>query len=250
MDYLKPTSPLAWIIIFFVALFAYTKIVGPIPFDITSVMTTKSTTFDVSGEGKSILKPDTASVSVGVRAEASTVKEAQNKINETINEVSTSLKTLGISSDDIKTTNYSINPDYDYTTSVQRIKGYHAATTLSVKVKNIDLVNQVIDASTANGANEVYGVSFDVDDKTKAQNEAREKAVADAKNKAEQAAKIAGFRLGRIVNYNENMGGLVGPIYRATAQVMELSVQDSAPTQVEPGSNEISVTVVLSYEIQ
>ncbi|MBI2020638.1 SIMPL domain-containing protein [Candidatus Daviesbacteria bacterium] len=230
----------------FTLLFVYTKLVGPIPFSVNSVTTTKSDTFNVSGEGKVTVSPDIATVSVGVRAQAQTVKAAQDQLNSSINQVIAAIKQLGIDEKDIKTTNYNINPDYDYTTGSQRIRGYTASSNVTVKVRDLDKVNNVIDVSTTNGANQIYGISFDVDDKTKAENEAREKAVADAKSKAEAAARIAGFRLGRMVNYSEGFTG--GPIpYPARIAVGAAEVADS--TQVEPGSSEITVTVTLSYEI-
>lgn len=233
---------------FFILLFTFTKIFGPIPFAVNSVTTTKSDTFNVSGEGKATAAPDAAMVTVGIQANGSTVKAAQDQINATINKVSEAVKSLGVDEKDIKTTNYNINPDYDYTGGSQRIKGYSASTNLSIKVREIDKINGVIDGATANGANQVGGISFDIDDKTKLENEAREKAVADAKEKAENASKIAGFKLGRIVNYSENFGGYPIPMFMRAQGAAE--VIDSKTTQVEPGSTEIVVNVTLSYEIQ
>ncbi|TSC86641.1 MAG: hypothetical protein G01um10147_853 [Microgenomates group bacterium Gr01-1014_7] len=245
--YSRFTLPLAWILTFFVLLFIYTKFLGPIPFSVNSVTTTKSTTFDVTGEGKVIVKPDVAMVNVGVRTQSQTVDEAQTQMDSSINKVPQALKDLGVDPKDIQTTNYNINPDYDFSKGSQKIKGYTASTTLSVKVRSIDKVNSIIDAATANGANEVSGVSFDIDDKTKAQNEAREKAVAEAKKKAEEASKIAGFKLGKIINYSENFGEGPGPI--SLRAIGALGAEDTK-TQVELGSSEITVTVTLSYEIQ
>lgn len=214
--------PVIGVTTFFSLLLVYTKLIGPIPFSVNSVTTQKSTTFDVTGEGKVNVVPDIASVSVGIRASGSTVKIVQKQINSVINKVSQAVKNLGVDAKDIQTTDYSIYPDYDYSGSSQRIKGYTASTSLSVKVRDIDKVNSVIDAATANGANEVSGISFEVDDKEKAENEAREKAVADAKKKAENAAKIAGFKLGRIINYSENLGGFPKPIPLSMGQNLKL----------------------------
>ncbi|MBI2019386.1 SIMPL domain-containing protein [Candidatus Daviesbacteria bacterium] len=232
----------AW---FFVILFIYTKLAGPLPFSVTSVTTQKSTTFDVTGEGKSSIKPDLATVTAGVSVQASTVKAAQDQMNSVINKVSEVVKKTGVDSKDIQTTNYNINPNYDYTGTSQRVNGYSASTNLSIKVRTLDNVNKVIDEATANGANQINGVNFEVEDKTKAENDARQKAVEEAKKKADQAAKIAGFKLGRIINYSENFGGGIRPM-----PVMELSKAAGAPTQVEPGSTEVTVNVTLSYEIQ
>lgn len=244
----KIVNPFAWILTFFVLLFIYTKFFGPIPFSVNSVTTNKSTTFDVTGEGKVNALPDVASVNVGIRTQGPTVKTAQDQTNSVINKVSQTLKTLGVDSKDIQTTNYNINPDYDFSAGSQKIKGYTASTALSIKVRATDKVNSIIDAASANGANEVSGISFDVDDKSKYEFEAREVAVSDAKKKAQQTAKITGFKLGRIINYSENFGDVPGPIPFAASA--ELKIKGGIPTQIEPGSSEIKVMVTLSYEIQ
>lgn len=233
---------------FFILLFTFTKIFGPIPFSFTSVTTTKSDTFNVSGEGKVNASPDIALVNLGVQATGSTVKAAQDEMNSAINRVSQAIKALGVEKEDIQTTNYNVYPNTDYITGSQRITGYTASTNLSIKVREIDKANAVIDEATKNGANQIGGVSFDIDDKTKLENEAREKAVKDAKSKAEQAAKIAGFKLGRLVNYTEDFGGYPVPMALRAMGAPE-AVSDKA-TQIEPGSNEIIVNVTLSFEIQ
>ena len=232
---------------FFILLFTFTKLFGPIPFAVTSVTTTKSDTFNVVGEGKVSIPPDVALINVGVQAQASTVKEAQEQLNSNINRVSEAIKKLGIDQKDIQTTNYSISPNYDFRSGSQKITGYMTSSNLSIKIRQIDKVSEVIDEATASGANQVGGISFEVDDKVKAENEARQKAVDEAKRKAEQAAKIAGFKLGRIINYNENFGGF--PIPMPLRAMSAGAVEESTPTQVEPGSSEITVTVTLSYEI-
>ena len=147
---------------------------------------------------------------------------------------------------DIQTENYNLNPAYDYITSNQKITGYSASTNLAIKVRQIDKVNTIIDAATSSGANQVSGVQFEVADQEKAENEARQKAVAAAKKKAEQAAKIAGFKLGNVINYAENFNGNPAPVPYAAGMA---DLKKSAPTQVEPGSAEIKVTVNLSYQI-
>jgi hypothetical protein len=236
------------ILLFFASLFVYTRLFGPIPFSVNSVTTNKNDAFSVTGEGKAVVKPDIALVSVGVEADSNSVKQVQNQINQTINQVTAALKKLGIEEKDIKTTNYNINPNYDWTNGRQRIIGYHASTNLSIKVRDIDKTNEVIDTATASGANQVGNITFDVDDKTKAEDEARKEAVEEAKKKATQAAKIAGFKLGKIINYQEGKNDLPQPItLRETAKV---GLGAGEPTEVQPGSSEIRIVVTLSYEIE
>jgi hypothetical protein len=234
--------------VFFLSLFLYTKLVGPIPFSVNQVTTTKTDLFSVTGTGKVSATPDIARISVGIEESGSTVKTAQDKMNTVINTVSESIKKLGIDKKDIKTTNYSINPQYDYTNGRQKIVGYNAQTDLQIIVRQLDKVNSVIDSATANGANTVGGISFDVEDKQKAENEARKLAVDEARQKAENAAKTAGFTLGRMVNYQESFGG--GAIPRPYLMAAKGEADSAVSTQIEPGSQELTITVTLSYELR
>ena len=229
------------LILFFAILFIFTKIIGPIPFSIDSVTTTKSTTFDVTAEGKTQVKPDVSKVSAGVSATGSTTGEVQNKIDSIISKVSQEVKKLGIDEKDIKTANYNINPTYDERGS---IKGYSGNTTLTIKVKEIGRVNSVIDSAVSSGATNVNNLGFEVGDREKYENEARSQAVMKAKKKAEDAAEIAGFRLGKIINYSENFGDVGRPI------PLSLEAREEAATPIEPGTEEIKVTITLSYEIK
>lgn len=237
------------IVIFFIALFAYTKLAGPIPLSVTSVVTTKTDTFTVMGEGKATVIPDIAIVTVGVNAQSPTVKDVQQQLNTKMNAVIAAVKKTGVDAKDVQTTNYNISPVYDYQSRSQQITGYQASANLVVKVRDLDKSSEVIDNATAAGANQVGGVTFDISDKTKVESEARQKAVAEAKVKAEEGAKAAGFNLGRIINYSENFDGSVPRPMYAKAEMALDSSGGGAPTQIEPGSSEITVSVSLSYEI-
>lgn len=236
-------SPFLPILAFFIILFVYIQLAGPIPFSVNSVTTTKSDAFTVSGEGIVAAKPDTAFLNVGVTQTAPTVKAVQDQLNSAANKVSEAVKNLGVKAEDIQTTNYSVNPNYDFREVTQRIIGYTASTNLKIKVREIDKINEVIDAATASGANQVGGVSFEVSDKDQVENKAREEAVRKAKKKAEDAAKIAGFKLGKLINYSEELPSGPIPIYAQGAAVSERE------TNIEPGSSEIRVTVNLTYEV-
>ncbi len=236
------------VVLFFIMLFAYTKLAGPFPFSVHSVTTTKSDSFTVSGEGKVTVIPDIAIVQVGVTAEGPTVSGVQQEINASMNAVTEAVKKLGVDAKDIRTSRYDISPKYDYTDGRRESDGYEANTSLTIRVRKIDTANSVIDAATAAGANDIGGVTFDVDDKDGAENQARELAVRDAKTKAAAAAKAAGFTLGKVINYSEGRGAAPRPVmYDAAKSLPEAG--GGEPTNVEPGSSEVDVTVTLSYEI-
>lgn len=252
----RVAAPVIVILFFFAALFAYTRLAGPIPFDVNSVSTSKSDAFSVTGEGKVDAKPDSATVRLGVVARANTEEAAKNQLNTNINNVIEELKALGVPEDKIKTENFNIYPEYDNIRPLpadapvsdrDRISGYTGNTNLTITVETAELANRVVDAGVAAGANQVGGVDFQVKDKTASLNKARELAVADAKKKAEDAARIAGFKLGKVINYAEGQGGGYPVPMMARAEDAKVS---SAPTQIQPGTNEIIVTVTLSYEIR
>ena len=257
----RVAAPVTVILFFFVALFIYTKLAGPIPFDVNSITTSKSDAFSVTGEGKVDVKPDSATVRLGVVAQASTAEAAREALNANINKVIEAVKGLGVEEDKIKTENFNIYPEYgnnnrplpadlpDAPVSDQnRITGYNANTNLTVTVETAELANQILDAGVAAGANQVGGVDFQVKDKNAALNEARELAVEDAKEKAEDAARIAGFKLGKVINYSEGQGGAYPPMMAMKAEDARTSA--GSASNVQPGTNEIMVTVTLSYEIR
>ena len=239
--------PVLTVFLSLVLLFGFTKLLGPIPFTVNSIQTTNADLFTVSGVGEVQATPDNTSVSLGVTQEAASADAAQNEVNQVMNALIEDLKGMGIKEEDIKTTNINVNPNYDFNNG-QRIIGYSASQNLDVKTENVDLANRVVDTATQNGANVISGVSFTINDKDreKFEKEARVKAIANAKEKAQQIANEAGLRLGRIVNIQVE-GGEEPPVLLQE----RMTANDAAkvePTNLQPGEDTIRVTVYLSYE--
>lgn len=238
---------LSIIIFIFLGLFLYTKLVGPIPFSVNSIQTTKANLFNVSGQGKVTGIPDTAQLSLGVTKTASTVADAQEQVNTAANKIIADLKNLGIAEKNIKTTNYSVNPNYDFTRGgTQNITGYTVTQNLEINISPIDIANKAIDAATADGANLVGGINFTFNDKTKKdlENKARTEAVKEAREKAQRLAGATGIRFGKIVDVQES-GSFEPPIFRT--QSLEVG-KGTADTSLQPGENSITINITLSYE--
>jgi uncharacterized protein YggE len=234
----------------FIGLLLFTKLFGPIPFSVNSVTTTKTDLFTVSAGGEASGVPDTAHVNLGVTKSATTVEAAKNQVNEIANNLVSDLKGLGIAEKDIKTTDFSVNPDYDFSAGdTQKIKGYTVSQNFAVKVVPLDSANKVIDAATARGVNNLGGISFTLNDdaQQKLEEQARGEAITKAKTKAESIAKAAGIRLGRIVNVQENNAALPVRMFDMKATANQ-SLEAAPETQVQPGQNTVNVTVTISYE--
>lgn len=226
------------------------KFVGPLPISVSQTTTEKTSTFDINGTSEISTIPDQAEVTVGITVNQNTVAAAQNQANQVINNITESVRQLGVESKDIKTVNFNVNPRYDYESDTPTITGYSVDTSVRVKVKELDTINQVIDTATANGANQVNGISFTISDEKEEElrKQARKEAIEDAKESAKELADLADMRLGKIVDISENnVGSEQPPIMYARN---ELAVADAggSPTSVEPGSTSYTYQVTLSYE--
>lgn len=227
------------------------KMVGGASLSVNQVSTQKMSTFDVTGESEITAIPDEATVQMGVQVNKATVSQAQDEINQIINNVTKSVKDLGVKEQDIKTTDYNIYPDYDYSAENRRIIGYNASTNIKVTIKDFEKLNQVIDAGTLAGANNVSGINFQLSEDKQAEikKQAREEAINEAKENAKEISKLAGMQLGKIVNIYEQ------PNYYQPMPMMERAAMSSdqglgggEPTNIQPGSTNYSYSVTVSYE--
>jgi len=230
---------------FLVAAFFF-KFAGPVPVSISQTTVEKQNSFDVVGEGQATAIPDEAKVSLGIGVEKSTVSAAQKEINQVINSITEALKSKGIKKEDIKTTNYSVNPRYDYREN-QRITGYSANATIQITFKDFDKLNEAIDIATSLGANQVGNIQFSLSEEKEKelQKEARKIAIEQAKEKAEELAKLSGIKLGKIINVTESFNQpYIRPMYLKEAAIGN----EADTTQIEPGSTQLTVSITLSYE--
>lgn len=221
----------------------YFKWMGALPVAVTQ--TQKTSTFDVSGEGKVVVIPDQAVVSMGVREEGFNLKQVQEQVNQKMASLSKNLKELGIKEKDIKTTGYNYYPDY------QDKNKYTAYATVQVVVREMEQVSRVLDLIGTLGLDNVSGPSFGLSDELleTTTKEARTIAIDKAKQKAEELSGLSGMRLGRIVNVSEG-GSRPQPYLLRDALPMTGGGAEVAKTEtpVEPGSSEVVVSVTLSYE--
>ena len=237
------------IILFFALLFLFAKWGPTLPISVLSQQ--KGEPMIATGEGKVTVTPDIAKVNFGIQSSGVSLKQVQDDVNRKSKSLVDALKDLGIDEKNIKTSSYSLFPQYDYTNPAARITGYQVSINYEVTIEDFDKVNDALVIATQNGANIVGGVTFEINDKTKKEKlqEAREEAVKEAKEMAEGLAKAADITLGRIINISEQeMGG--GPIpllERAIGAPADISV---AKPEITPGETEISVTISLSYEIR
>jgi uncharacterized protein YggE len=206
-------------------------------------------TINVSGDGKVTVAPDLAYLSIGVLTENTSAAQAEKANSVSMNNVIDSIKKLGINADDIKTTNYSINPVYDYdkTTGSSIIKGYTVLHSLTVTIRDISKVGQVIDAAVKSGANVSNDIVFGVSDYEKYYNMALINAVSNAVGKAQATSKYFNIPLTTPVKITENSSGVPTPYPVTMGGKFEAS-DSSASTSIQVGTYEIKANVSLVYQ--
>lgn len=238
-----------FIAVIFVSLVAlYLVKVFDISYPLTLVTSSKSSELAVVGEGKVEAVPDTTYVDAGITVDkASSVDEAQKKINDTNNKIIAGLKAIGIEKADIKTSNYSISPNYNYVNNENKLDGYNGNVTITIKVRDPQMASKVIEVVTAAGANQIQGSRFVVDKPELYREQARNVAIKNAKDQAQNLAKNLGIKLGKITNIVESSPNQ--PIlYKAMAAEGIGAGGGGGPTQIEPGSQTITSIVTLYFE--
>ncbi|MBI4122222.1 MAG: SIMPL domain-containing protein [Parcubacteria group bacterium] len=212
--------------------------------------TTERDTISIQGEGKVTAVPDIGQITVGIVTRNKDVNKAQETNITQFNKLVEALKKEGIDKKDLTTSNYSVYPQYDYTSGQQTLIGYEVRQSLSIKIRNIDKSGAVITVAGQNGVNEVSGLTFTIDDPQALQDEAREEALVNAREKAARLSRILGVRLGKIVSFSESAGGVNDPRPYYLEKAMDSAQNGSVPApSFEQGSQEIIVNANIEFEI-
>lgn len=216
-------------------------------------------TISVVGEGNIYATADIATFSFAVSADAATVSEAQSQVTSKMDAILGSVKDLGIEEKDIKTSNYSVYPKYSYQSAVctknycppgkQILDGYTVSHDVTVKVRKTADAGKVLAAVGDKGATNISGLSFTTDDPSALEDQARAKAIANAKEKAQILGKDLGVRIGKVVSFYDNTNQGPSPVY--LSKDMAVGSIGGAPTPTLPvGQNQIVSSVTIIYEIR
>jgi len=208
----------------------------------------------VSGTGKVTAKPDIVIVNLGVEIEDKTVAAAQQQASQAMSAVMTALTTNGIADKDVQTTNFSIQPVWNYKTGIngnnqRTLEGYQVNNMVSVTIRDVAKAGSIIDAVAQAGGDltQVESISFTVDNPNPLYDQARELAVKDAMDKAQKTADLAGVKLGKLIYVSETGGyHLPTPMFSSS-----VSVSGSGfTTPISSGQLDISTSVQMVYAIE
>ncbi len=206
-------------------------------------------TINVTGNAQVILAPDIAYISIGVHTEAQTAKEAVDSSNTQTQAVIDAIKGQGVDAKDIQTTNFSVYQQIKTGPNGENQGTYFVTdNTVYVTMRDLSKIGNILDASVAAGANNIYGITFDVQDKEKATQTGRDEAMADALAQAEQLAKATGATVGPVqsITYYSNTPS---PIYYDTKAVAA-GVGGGGSVPISSGQLTLTVTVNVIYELK
>jgi uncharacterized protein YggE len=209
---------------------------------------TMERTITVSASGTAVATPDEASIQTGVSSEAKTAREALAANSRAMNEVIAKLKASGIETKDIQTSQFSIEPVHAYPQEGQPpvITGYRAHNAVSVKVRNLDQLGEVLDQLVAAGSNEMGGISFGVSKAETLKDDARKEAMANALRRAKLYAAAAGAEVGEIVQISEDTSfSQPRPMMGGARMAM---AAEAAP--VERGSIDLEARVTATWRLK
>ena len=209
----------------------------------------------VSGMGEVTVTPDIVTLRLGIVAQEASVAEAQTKASEAMDKVMTALTDSGVAEKDIQTQYFSIRQrtKWDREKEEETVIGYQVTNKVTAKIRDIDKVGSIIDAVAEAGGDliRIDSIGFSVDDPSVYYEEAREKAIADARAKAEQLADLAGVTLGKPTYISE--GAHMPPIYKDVYYEYELAggapIPAPVPPPISPGEMKVSLNVQVAYSI-
>lgn len=199
----------------------------------------------VPGEATLVVAPDLARLRAGVISEGRTAREASDTNKKTMTAVMTAITGVGIAEKDIQTSRYSIQPIYDQGRPVPgAFKGFQASNNVTIKIRDLDKISEIIDRTVAAGANSMGGVELLVADPSKLLDAARADAIADARRKAEIFAQAAGAKLGPALTITEQSSGFQYPqLY------MRAAAAQPGETPVATGEMTLRAAVTVSFEL-
>jgi uncharacterized protein YggE len=219
---------------------------APAPAQIPSSAPISGTRLDIVATGEATRVPDIVRIQAGVVTQAPNASEAIAGNAARMARVRAALRRAGIADRDIQTSNVSLQPDYVYAENQPpRLSGYRASNEVNVRFRDIANSGAILDALVAEGANQINGPMLGLDRPEEALNEARTRALAAARARAELYANALGMRVKRILLVSEGGAAPIGPMPMA-----RLQAADSAATRIEPGEQLLSASLTVSFELE
>jgi uncharacterized protein YggE len=213
---------------------------------VTTDQAGRARTIVVPGVGRISVQPDVATIRLGVAITRPTAAAAREAAAATMTAILDAVAHAGVDRHDLRTSLVGLGPIMDYSSERgPQVTGYQLTNTVEVTVRDLASAGAVIDAGLSAGASSLDGLAFRLEDPTGAEAEARVAAVNDARARATTLAQAAGVTVGQVVGIVE--GDRPGPMFEHAG--MGMALKAAADTPIEAGTQEIAVSVVVTFAI-
>ncbi len=237
-----------WLVLVVALLAAAVALGGCTTKVVTAPSGTAVNTVTSTGEGKAVAAPDQAEMTFGITMQGTDAKKTLDDAAKRADAIIAALKKAGVAKEDLQTSGVSLYPQQDYSSGkAPRITGYQASVQVRATIKDIEKVGDIINAGTAAGANEVYGPTFTLSEQSASRADAIDKAVADAKARADVMARAAGKSVGAVLSISE-AGVSVPPIVYADSA--KSSLGGAAAVPIEAGTLDVTANVTVVFELK
>jgi uncharacterized protein YggE len=207
------------------------------------------TRLEVSATGEAARVPDLAIISAGVVTRQTTATAAIQENAARMERVLSALKRAGIEERDVQTSSINLNPEYRYQENrAPQLVGYTASNQVSIRFRDIRNTGKILDALVTEGANQINGPSLTIDKPDEALDEARTKALANGRARADFYARALGRRVVRLISVSEGGGNY--PVPPMPVMMEARAANQSADTSIVPGEQKLQVNLSMVFEVQ
>jgi uncharacterized protein YggE len=215
----------------------------------TITQTIAGTRLDISATGEVTRVPDVAIITAGVVTRSATASGAIQQAATRMSRVREALRQAGVADRDIQTSNINLNPEYTYANNQPpKLNGYTASNQVSVRFRDIANSGSILDALVTEGANQLNGPNLTIDKPEAALDEARAKAVAQGRARAELYARSLGMRIARVVSVSESGGSF--PVPPPMPMYARAEVAQAADSKIDPGEQKLQINLAMTFELQ
>lgn len=215
----------------------------------TISQTIAGTRLDINSTGEVTRVPDVAVISAGVVSRSSTASGALQDTANKMDKVLAALRRAGVEDRDIQTSSVSLNPEYRYPENqAPQLVGYTASNTVTIRFRDIRNSGKILDALVAQGSNQISGPNLTIDKPEAALDEARARAVAIGRARADLYARALGMRVVRVVSVNESGGSY--PVPPPMPMYARAEMAQAADSKIVPGEQKLQVNLTMTFELQ
>lgn len=217
----------------------------------TQPASSQSNIITANATGEYYVTPDVAYVTIGMTTSGESADEVQKTNDNAMKGILDAIKNQGVAESDIRTAEYSVYPEYNYSGSRTIIKGYTAVNRAMVTINDVSKIGTVLEAANKAGANDIGNISLSVKDRNSAYDIALADAIKAARNRAQVMADASGVKLGGLVSVTDS--GYSTPYLERSYDMMAgMSTDDSGTSSaagISTGELKITATAVVIFEI-